>query len=137
MESTHTPTEEDPVRFRDGFASDEAAGRSGAARRRGYHYRFKAAAVATLRRYERNSARIFAESAETPLHHACMVVGTTKSNLSKWAKDEAYMNQEAAKEVTGALMKKRRKNAWFPRKTKRSTGFASRSGRRRVGCRRW
>ena len=103
--------------FNDGFSCDDdkPVGRCGAGIRRVYTNREKAAAVEKLRRYQKQEDAIFTANRMTPLQFTAKTVGTAESNISKWAKGEAQIIEEAAAVVTQDLMKNHRARAWFPK----------------------
>ena len=72
-------------------------------------------AVEKLRRFQKQPRAIFEAYRMTPLQYASKTVGTAESNISKWAKDEDKIVENAANKITGNLMKNNRSKALFPR----------------------
>ena len=103
--------------FSDRFSCDDdkPVGRCGAGIRRVYTNREKAAAVEKLRRYQKQEDAMFTAHRMTPLQFTAKTVGTTESNISKWAKGEAQIIEKAAAVVTRVLMKNHRARAPFPK----------------------
>ena len=97
-----------------------------------YTNREKAAAVEKLGRNQMQEHAIFKAYRMTPLQFTSKTVGTAKSNISKWTKDEAQIVEKAAANATRDLMKNYRPRAWFPKaerelyvlfRAKRKRGF--------------
>ena len=100
-----------------GFSCDDdkPVGRCSAGIRRVYTNREKAGAVEKLRRYQKQEDAIFTAHRMTSLRFTAKTVGTSESNISKWAKGEAQIIEKAAAVVTRDLMKNHRARAWFPK----------------------